>query len=45
MLKLGDEHLDTILQVSCNLAKHRRAESIERKDVQLAYGMSSPIFS
>jgi hypothetical protein len=41
MLRLADEHLDTILQASCNLAKHRRSDTLERKDIQIAYGMSS----
>jgi uncharacterized protein (DUF885 family) len=38
MLRLADEHIDLISQVSCNLAKHRRSEAVDRKDVQLAYG-------
>ncbi|KAI9634663.1 transcription initiation factor TFIID subunit A-domain-containing protein [Dioszegia hungarica] len=40
LLQIGDEHMDIISQVSCNLAKHRKSETVERKDVQLAYGMS-----
>lgn len=38
MLQIADEHSDLISQVSCSLAKHRKSETVDRKDVQLAYG-------
>ncbi|ORY30539.1 hypothetical protein BCR39DRAFT_108147 [Naematelia encephala] len=38
VLQLADEQLDMIGQVSCSLAKHRRSDTIDRKDVQFANG-------
>lgn len=38
MLQLADEHSDIISQISCSLARHRKSDTIDRKDVQLAYG-------
>jgi transcription initiation factor TFIID subunit TAF12 len=38
MLGLADEHNDLVSAVSCGLAKHRKSETIDRKDIQLAYG-------
>ena len=40
MLQFADEHLDSVSTVSCSLAKHRKSDTIDRKDVQLAYGKS-----
>jgi hypothetical protein len=37
MLSLSDEYVDMISQASCQLAKHRKSATIDRKDVQFAY--------
>ncbi len=39
MLQLADEHCELVSTVSCSLAKHRKSRTIDRKDVQLAYGV------
>ena len=38
MLGLADEHNDLVSAVSCSLARHRKSDTIDRKDIQLAYG-------
>jgi transcription initiation factor TFIID subunit TAF12 len=38
VLNIADEHLDTIGQFACGLAKHRKSDTIDRKDIQVAYG-------
>lgn len=45
MLQLADEHLELVSNVSCSFAKHRKSETIDRKDVQLAYGESCSMSS
>lgn len=49
LLSLSDEYLDLISQTSCQLAKHRKSATIDRKDVQLAneclFGRTLPGFS
>lgn len=35
--------MDSILEAACQIAKHRNHGSVERKDVQLAYGLSTLI--
>ncbi|WVW84851.1 hypothetical protein I302_106886 [Kwoniella bestiolae CBS 10118] len=49
MLQLAEEHNEMVSQISCSLAKHRKSDTIDRKDVQLAYetifGRSIPGFS
>ncbi|KAK8858739.1 hypothetical protein IAR55_002968 [Kwoniella newhampshirensis] len=49
MLQLADEHCDLVSQISCSLAAHRKSNTIDRKDVQLAYetifGRTIPGFS
>jgi len=49
MLSLTDEYIDILSQASCQLAKHRKSATIDRKDVQFAYetlfGRSLPGFS
>ena len=42
MLNIADEHLDVIGQFACGLAKHRKSDTVDRKDIQVAYGMSLP---
>ena len=37
-LNLADEQTDTVCQISIDLARHRKSSTIDRKDVQLAYG-------
>ena len=39
MLQLADEHCELVSTVSCSLAKYRKSDTIDRKDMQLAYGM------
>lgn len=41
LLQLADEHVDTVGQFACGLAKHRKSDTLDRKDLQLAYGTSS----
>lgn len=43
MLQLADEHIELVANVSCMLAKHRKSDSVDRKDIQLAYGQSTPL--
>jgi transcription initiation factor TFIID subunit TAF12 len=38
VLNMADEHIDMALQMTCLLARHRKSDTIDRKDVQLAYG-------
>lgn len=38
LLQLADEHVDMIGQYACGLAKHRKSDTLDRKDLQLAYG-------
>lgn len=40
MLELTDEKIDAWCDMTCRLAKHRRSDTIDRKDAQLAYGAS-----
>ena len=35
---MADEHTELIADLSCNLAKHRKSDTVDRKDIQLAYG-------
>ena len=38
MLELGSEHISLVAHLGCVLAKHRKSDYVERKDLQLAYG-------
>jgi len=38
VLNIADEHLDVVGQFACGLAKHRKSDTIDRKDIQVAYG-------
>ncbi|ODN74338.1 hypothetical protein L202_06754 [Cryptococcus amylolentus CBS 6039] len=49
LLELFDEHSDVVSEASCMLAKHRKATTLDRKDIQLSwellYGRIIPGFS
>ncbi|WVQ72936.1 hypothetical protein IAR50_002498 [Cryptococcus sp. DSM 104548] len=49
LLELFDEHIDVVSEASCMLAKHRKAATLDRKDIQLSwellYGRIIPGFS
>jgi histone H3/H4 len=49
MLGLTDEYVEVLSQAACQLAKHRNATTVDRKDVQFAYeqmfGRTLPGFS
>jgi len=38
ILQLADEHVELIANLGCMLAKHRKSDTVDRKDLQLAYG-------
>ena len=38
MLQIADEHIELVSNLSCMLAKHRKGDAVDRKDIQLAYG-------
>ena len=42
ILQLGDEHAELVGNLTCLLAKHRKSDTIDRKDVQLAYELTEP---
>lgn len=42
LLQLADDFVETTVNAACLLAKHRHANSVEVKDVQLHLGTKSP---
>lgn len=43
LLQLADDFVETTISAACQLAKHRHANSVEVKDVQLYLGMMKVI--
>ena len=41
LLQLADDFVETTINAACLLAKHRHANTVEVKDVQLHLGMES----
>ena len=42
LLDIADEFVDSVANFSCKLAKHRGAEALEVRDLQLHLGAHSP---